>query len=166
MRIDCACQRNRRRAQLEIALVNLDYVIGQVIGNVIVQRDRVADIHVVNARILNLYRAIGSQLAARIFYFGIAGDHRVNSVERLRVQKLLRRAGGNLVQTQRAVKWRIQHVSFFDWAALAFQPDCLLAFAGKMRRELHAELLVGSEIIDIEIDVVVNGAATGAFANR
>jgi hypothetical protein len=75
----------------------------------------------------------------------------------LRVQKLLRRAGGNLVQPQRAVKGRVQHVSFFNGAAFAFQPDCLLALAGKMRGELHAELLVRSEIADIEIDMVIHG---------
>ncbi len=71
-------------------------------------------------------------------------------------EKLLRSGKRDFVEFQLAVEGGGQHVGLIDGAGFAAEGDGFSASSGNVRRQVHGELLVGGEIFEREIDVVVD----------
>ena len=135
--------------------MHLDNIRGQIVGDVIVHRNWITDVHLANVRILQLNGAAGARLSVRVLEVGVPGNQGLNSAEGLGIQELLCRRNRDLFHVNCAVKVRIQQVCLLNGAALAFKRDSLFPLAFQVCGGFDGELPVGREIRQRQINMVI-----------
>src|SRR5437016_11116784 len=155
--VDGSRNRDGCSSQLDLGPMNLDYIAGQVVGNLVVERDGIAYVYLANLCIFQAEIATGNNLATGILDLGVARDLRFDSVKRGRIQELLHRAHRDLIHAQVSVKVCVEQVRLLDWATFAIQNNFLFTLAGQMSGGLDGKFLVRGKIADRQINVVVNG---------
>src|SRR5258708_5812707 len=109
--VDDAGDGDGRGAELDLTAMNVQQVDLQIVGQVVVQRDGVAEGGVAHLQTFKLNGPAGDDFARRVPYLGVAADLAFNSVERFGVEKLLRAGNRNLFQLDGSVEFRVDHVA-------------------------------------------------------
>ena len=89
LRVHCAAEKKRSRPQLDRTFVDPEQIIGDIVGDVVVGADGIADVDAMQPRLLNRHQAGGGEFPILAVDKGMSGQHAVGVDQGRTLEKLL-----------------------------------------------------------------------------
>src|SRR5438105_6155578 len=148
----------RRLAKLHYRLVDLQQIAGEIVVDVIVRADGVANVESVHARFVYAHLPGGGELSVFVGDVGMTGQNAIGVNQCRRLKKLLEVSDSYALQIKASVDRSCHRIALGQWPAFSLQANLLAAMSGEMQGSVYRERRVRSKVGQGDIDVIVNGS--------